>query len=160
VRLTTWLGYNFKVLEVNASPKRPLEDHFHLGDDLGAGTFAKVRKVIERSTGDIYAAKMLQPGRTKHQTDARKRSFEREISFLNLLNHRNICNMIDVFVDGQEHQGTPSLPFACLIMLTLFWIAIILEFAAGGNLHQRLEVCGFIGMLKGLYSSHANKEFM
>jgi hypothetical protein len=33
----------------------PLSNFYELGDELGCGQFASVRRVVERSTGDLYA---------------------------------------------------------------------------------------------------------
>lgn len=41
----------------------PLSNFYELGDELGCGQFASVRRVVERSTGDLYAAKFVRKRR-------------------------------------------------------------------------------------------------
>lgn len=74
-------------------------DRQHL---LGAGTYAEVWRVKRHSTGDIFAAKILQPQRFAHETSERVcRMFEKEVMHMALCQCPGVLGLREV-VAGEE----------------------------------------------------------
>ncbi|KAI8777789.1 death-associated protein kinase 2, partial [Biomphalaria glabrata] len=82
-------GFTFK--------KEPLEDYYEIGEDIGSGHFAVVRKVTDKSTGHAYAAKYIRKRRGGGRKGARMEDIQKEISILRQLKHKNIISLYDVF---------------------------------------------------------------
>lgn len=91
----------------------PLSNFYELGDELGHGQFASVRKVVERATGELYAgnsyiicwnsilclAKFVR--KRRYATSRRgvpREHIEREISVLRkIAGHENVIELKEVF---------------------------------------------------------------
>ncbi|KAK4687813.1 ser/thr/tyr protein kinase RAD53, partial [Tremellales sp. Uapishka_1] len=81
---------------------------------LGKGTFAEVKKAVDVETGAMRAMKMI----VKHKWTGNKKTlnlFKREIEILLLLQHENICRMIEYYEDPQH-------------------ICLVLEYIEGGDM--------------------------
>jgi ser/thr/tyr protein kinase RAD53 len=77
-----------------------------MGSELGKGSFATVFGALHRKTGTWHAVKIIQLSKVKpgpgDQLDANgrvKNPFQREISVMESLRHRNICRMKEVFIE-------------------------------------------------------------
>lgn len=89
-------------------------DRFEIGRTLGRGHFAEVFEVMEKSTKQRFAAKMIKKLKVKDD-----KLFLQEIGLLMSCTHPLITCIRDVFDVGSE-------------------IYLILEFAAGGELFDRI----------------------
>lgn len=91
-----------------------VEDFYEIGELLGSGHFGQVRRVCERSSGTLYAAKFLK--KLKNMRAGLDRAqVEREVSILQGLQHPNIIALKDLFESRDE-------------------VALILELVSGGEL--------------------------
>ncbi|KAJ9123983.1 hypothetical protein QFC22_000774 [Naganishia vaughanmartiniae] len=87
---------------------------YQFRETLGTGTFAEVKKAIEVETGIVRAIKCI----TKHKFANNPKTmqlFQREVSILESLDHKNICRLIEVWDDPQQ-------------------LYLVLEFIDGGDL--------------------------
>ncbi|XP_008577134.1 PREDICTED: death-associated protein kinase 2 [Galeopterus variegatus] len=78
--------------------QQKVEDFYDIGEELGSGQFAIVKKCQEKSTGLEYAAKFIK----KRQSRASRRGvcreeIEREVSILRQVLHPNIITLHDVY---------------------------------------------------------------
>jgi len=96
-------------------------DDFEELEPIGAGTVGSIFKVRERSTGNLYALKLLSPGISQNKLIADR--FEREILVLSKLQHPNIVS----YYGQGEHNGQ------------LFFV---MELLAGGTVKSLLESTG------------------
>ncbi|XP_065798102.1 death-associated protein kinase 2-like [Muntiacus reevesi] len=143
---------------LQASMKRPnmetfkqqkVEDFYDIGEELGSGQFAMVKKCREKSTGLEYAAKFIK----KRQSRASRRGvcreeIQREVSILRQLLHPNVITLHDVFENRTD-------------------VVLILELVSGGELFDFLaqkeslseeEATSFIKqILEGVNYLHAKK---
>lgn len=96
---------------------------------IGAGSFARVYRAMNRDTGDIVAVKVL---RRRHGADPDKRAaFQREGEMGRLLRHRNIVAIEDV---GEEHGAS----------------YLTMEFVEGQTLRELTRIRGAIDVPKSL----------
>ncbi|XP_054421281.1 death-associated protein kinase 2 isoform X2 [Pteronotus mesoamericanus] len=129
--------------------QQKVEDFYDIGEELGSGQFAIVKKCQEKSTGLEYAAKFIK----KRQSRASRRGvcreeIEREVSILRQLLHPNIITLHDVFENRTD-------------------VVLILELVSGGELFDFLaqkeslseeEATSFIKqILDGVNYLHAKK---
>ncbi|KAG9261744.1 death-associated protein kinase 1 [Astyanax mexicanus] len=97
-----------------------VEDYYEIGDELGSGQFAVVRKCRKKSTGLEYAAKFIKKRRSKSsRRGVSKDDIEREVSILKEIKHPNVITLHDVFENKHE-------------------VILILELVAGGELFDFL----------------------
>ncbi|KAF4074379.1 hypothetical protein AMELA_G00238750 [Ameiurus melas] len=97
-----------------------MEDQYKIGDELGSGQFAVVRKCRKKSTGYEYAAKFIKKRRSKSsRRGVSKEDIEREVSILKQIQHPNVITLHDVFENKSE-------------------VILILELVAGGELFDFL----------------------
>lgn len=97
-----------------------VEDYYEIGDELGSGQFAVVKKCRHRSTGVEYAAKFIKKRRSKSsRRGVSKEDIEREVSILKEIQHPNVITLHDVFENKNE-------------------VILILELVAGGELFDFL----------------------
>ncbi|XP_030629259.1 death-associated protein kinase 1 isoform X2 [Chanos chanos] len=97
-----------------------VEDYYDIGDELGSGQFAVVKKCRKKSTGVEYAAKFIKKRRSKSsRRGVSKEDIEREVSILKEIQHPNIITLHDVFENKNE-------------------VILILELVAGGELFDFL----------------------
>ncbi|XP_066273711.1 death-associated protein kinase 1-like isoform X3 [Branchiostoma lanceolatum] len=134
--------------DTESSPYRrePVEDWYMVGEEIGSGHFAVVKKVVCKRSGTEYAAKFIRKKRAStSRRGARREDIEREISILQDLNHVNIIKLYDIFEDKQD-------------------VTLILELVSGGELFDFIaerdvlhesEATAFIAqVLEGLAHMH------
>uniref|UniRef100_A0A673NP42 non-specific serine/threonine protein kinase n=1 Tax=Sinocyclocheilus rhinocerous TaxID=307959 RepID=A0A673NP42_9TELE len=97
-----------------------VEDYYEIGDELGSGQFAVVKKCRHKSTGVEYAAKFIKKRRSKSsRRGVSKNDIEREVSILKEIQHPNVITLHNVFENKNE-------------------VILILELVAGGELFDFL----------------------
>ncbi|KAG2154460.1 kinase-like domain-containing protein [Suillus bovinus] len=98
------------------SPRGGLHAQYDISHEIGKGSFATVMKAVSRATGQWYAIKVIQDHKVKRATaNSNETAFAREISILERLHHRNICQMKEAFFEDNS-------------------INLVLEFVDGGDL--------------------------
>ncbi|XP_049982261.1 death-associated protein kinase 2 isoform X4 [Alexandromys fortis] len=100
--------------------QQKVEDFYDIGEELGSGQFAIVKKCREKTTGLEYAAKFIK----KRQSRASRRGvcreeIEREVSILRQVLHPNIITLHDVYENRTD-------------------VVLILELVSGGELFDFL----------------------
>ncbi|XP_052792914.1 death-associated protein kinase 1-like isoform X2 [Mya arenaria] len=100
--------------------KEPVDLKYELGDDIGKGHFATVKRCRERATGAEYAAKFIRKRRGGGRRGAKLEDIEKEIEILGETSHRNIINLYDVYETNRE-------------------VILILELVDGGELFEYLS---------------------
>jgi hypothetical protein len=68
----------------------PIEEYFHIIDEIGRGSYGVVRRVIDKNSGNQYAAKFL-----RYNDPLLKEELMRELEVMALLDHTNIVQVID-----------------------------------------------------------------
>ncbi|XP_051967049.1 death-associated protein kinase 1-like [Xyrauchen texanus] len=97
-----------------------VEDYYDIGDELGSGQFAVVKKCRNKGTAVEYAAKFIKKRRSKSsRRGVSKEDIEREVSILKEIKHPNVITLHDVFENKNE-------------------VILILELVAGGELFDFL----------------------
>lgn len=97
-------------------PQGGLHAQYDISHEIGKGSFATVMKAVSRATGQWYAIKVIQDNKVKRATaNNNETAFAREISILERLHHRNICQMKEAFFEDNS-------------------INLVLEFVDGGDL--------------------------
>ncbi|XP_050165564.1 death-associated protein kinase 2 isoform X3 [Myiozetetes cayanensis] len=113
-------------LSINERPgmaffkQQKVEDVYDIGEELGSGQFAIVKRCQERSTGVEYAAKFIK----KRQSRASRRGvsreeIQREVSILQQVLHPNIVELHDIYENKTD-------------------VVLILELVSGGELFDFL----------------------
>ncbi|XP_039933548.1 death-associated protein kinase 2 isoform X3 [Hirundo rustica] len=113
-------------LSINERPsmaffkQQKVEDVYEIGEELGSGQFAIVKKCREKSTGMEYAAKFIK----KRQSRASRRGvsreeIEREVTILQQILHANIVELHDIYENKTD-------------------VVLILELVSGGELFDFL----------------------
>ncbi|XP_052399926.1 death-associated protein kinase 2 [Carassius gibelio] len=100
--------------------QQKVEDFYDIGEDLGSGQFAIVKRCKEKSTGVEYAAKFIKKrnGRASRR-GVRREEIEREVDILLELQHPNIISLHDVYENRTD-------------------VVLILELVSGGELFDFL----------------------
>jgi len=75
----------------------PITDNYEILERIGEGVFGEVYRVMEKETGDYYAAKF-----TPTTTHEEKALLKKEIDVVNLLHHKNILRLHDAYEDKDE----------------------------------------------------------
>ncbi|XP_064883007.1 death-associated protein kinase 1 [Oncorhynchus nerka] len=97
-----------------------VEEYYEMGDELGSGQFAVVKKCRERSSGLEYAAKFIRKRRSKSsRRGVTREDIEREVSILKEIQHPNTITLHDVFENKTD-------------------VILILELVVGGELFNLL----------------------
>ncbi|KAI0065604.1 Pkinase-domain-containing protein [Artomyces pyxidatus] len=87
------------------SPVDPVHKKYELVDELGRGSFATVRRAMEKGTGQWWAVKIIHGSRLgDHHAQERVTAFTREIAILESLEHPNICRLKEVFMPVTDSQ--------------------------------------------------------
>ncbi|KAJ8371983.1 hypothetical protein AAFF_G00298050 [Aldrovandia affinis] len=97
-----------------------VELHYHMGEELGSGQFAIVRRCREKTTGSDYAAKFIKKRRlTSSRRGVSREEIEREVNILREIRHANIVTLHDVFENKTD-------------------VILVLELVSGGELFDFL----------------------
>lgn len=97
-----------------------VEEHYEMGEELGSGQFAIVRKCRQKATGREYAAKFIKKRRlSSSRRGVSREEIEREVSILREIRHPNIITLHDVFENKTD-------------------VVLILELVSGGELFDFL----------------------
>ncbi|XP_075903367.1 death-associated protein kinase 1 isoform X2 [Nelusetta ayraudi] len=97
-----------------------VEEFYEIGDELGSGQFAVVRRCRHRGTGVEFAAKFIKKRRSKSsRRGVTREDIEREVNILKEIHHPNIITLHEVFENKAE-------------------VILILELVAGGELFDFL----------------------
>lgn len=116
--------FEFQKLEQERSADwAEVEAKYEIGELLGSGAFAVVKKVIDKETNQAYAMKIVDKKKMALVQTDRKDILMTEVELLKKLNHPNILKLYEVF-------DTPA---------TLF---MVLELVNGGDLYDTLKKAG------------------
>uniref|UniRef100_A0AAX7U3Q6 non-specific serine/threonine protein kinase n=1 Tax=Astatotilapia calliptera TaxID=8154 RepID=A0AAX7U3Q6_ASTCA len=97
-----------------------VEEFYDIGDELGSGQFAVVRRCRHRTTGVEFAAKFIKKRRSKSsRRGVTREDIEREVNILKEIQHPNVIALHEVFENKAE-------------------VILILELVAGGELFDFL----------------------
>ncbi|KAJ8362872.1 hypothetical protein SKAU_G00117030 [Synaphobranchus kaupii] len=97
-----------------------VEVHYHIGEELGSGQFAIVRRSRERTSGSEYAAKFIKKRRlASSRRGVSREEIEREVNILRDIQHPNIITLHDVYESKTD-------------------VILILELVSGGELFDFL----------------------
>ncbi|XP_069480507.1 death-associated protein kinase 2 isoform X2 [Ambystoma mexicanum] len=129
--------------------QQKVEDVYEIGEELGSGQFAIVKKCKEKSTGIEYAAKFIKKRQSRaSRRGVRREEIEREVDILQHVQHPNIVTLHDVYENRTD-------------------VVLILELVSGGELFDFLaqkeslseeEATRFIKqILDGVSYLHAKK---
>eukprot|EP01064_Diplonema_japonicum_P013373 TRINITY_DN20920_c0_g1_i1.p1 TRINITY_DN20920_c0_g1~~TRINITY_DN20920_c0_g1_i1.p1 ORF type:complete len:349 (+),score=111.85 TRINITY_DN20920_c0_g1_i1:47-1048(+) len=92
-----------------------VEEHYAIGDELGKGTFAKVKLGKHYKTGERVAIKIID----KNSIDVKIEALKTEVKILMNVKHANVVNLLDVFEDDDK-------------------LYLIMELMAGGELFDKI----------------------
>ncbi|XP_020640438.3 death-associated protein kinase 2 isoform X1 [Pogona vitticeps] len=129
--------------------QQKVEDIYEIGEELGSGQFAIVKKCREKTTGLEYAAKFIKKRQSRaSRRGVRREEIEREVNILQQILHANIIQLHDVYENKTD-------------------VVLILELVSGGELFDFLaqkeslseeEATQFIKqILDGVHYLHAKK---
>ncbi|XP_054624996.1 death-associated protein kinase 3 [Dunckerocampus dactyliophorus] len=97
-----------------------VELYYEMGEELGSGQFAIVRKCKEKRSGVEYAAKLIKKRRlSSSRRGVSREEIEREVNILREIQHSNIITLHDVFENKTD-------------------VILILELVSGGELFDFL----------------------
>ncbi|XP_014191132.1 death-associated protein kinase 2 isoform X2 [Haplochromis burtoni] len=97
-----------------------VEDFYEIGETLGSGQFAIVKRCIEKSTGNKYAAKFIKKRLSgASRRGVKREEIAREVDILQQLQHPNIVALHDVYENRTD-------------------VVLILELVSGGELFDFL----------------------
>ncbi|XP_028286499.1 death-associated protein kinase 2 isoform X1 [Parambassis ranga] len=97
-----------------------VDEFYEIGEQLGSGQFAVVKRCIEKSTGTEYAAKFIKKRQSRaSKRGVRREEIEREVDILQQLQHPNIISLHDVYENRTD-------------------VVLILELVSGGELFDFL----------------------
>uniref|UniRef100_A0A8B9E643 Death-associated protein kinase 2 n=1 Tax=Anser cygnoides TaxID=8845 RepID=A0A8B9E643_ANSCY len=100
--------------------QQKVEDVYEIGEELGSGQFAIVKKCRERSTGLEYAAKFIKKRQSRaSRRGVRREEIEREVTILQQTLHANIIKLHDIYENKTD-------------------VVLILELVSGGELFDFL----------------------
>ncbi|XP_028921773.2 death-associated protein kinase 2, partial [Ornithorhynchus anatinus] len=145
-----WLRASMRSADMAATFKQQkVEDVYEIGEELGSGQFAIVKKCRERSSGAEFAAKFIKKRQSRaSRRGVRREEIEREVSILHQVLHPNVIKLHDVYENRTD-------------------VVLILELVSGGELFDFLaqkeslseeEATRFIKqILDGVNYLHAKK---
>uniref|UniRef100_A0A8C2YS38 Death-associated protein kinase 2 n=1 Tax=Chinchilla lanigera TaxID=34839 RepID=A0A8C2YS38_CHILA len=118
--MTRLIQASMRSPDMESFKQQKVEDFYDIGEELGSGQFAIVKKCREKSTGLEFAAKFIK----KRQSRASRRGvcreeIEREVSILRQVLHPNIITLHDVYENRTD-------------------VVLILELVSGGELFDFL----------------------
>lgn len=95
--------------------KSDVEKKYKIGEELGQGNFAVVKKCVDRKTNKTYAVKIID----KALCEGKEEMIETEVSLLRSVNHQNIVGLVEEF-------DTPTKLY------------LVLQYVSGGELFERI----------------------
>ncbi|KAM9324117.1 NUAK family SNF1-like kinase 1 [Gastrophryne carolinensis] len=95
--------------------KHSIKHRYQLLETLGKGTYGKVKKAIDKSTGMLVAVKSIQKDKITDELD--RVHLQREIEITALLKHEHIIQVFEVFESSEK-------------------IIIVMEYASNGELYD------------------------
>ena len=108
-------SFSFGPEPINTSKAKPnVHADYYLDKKLGSGTYGSVYLAKRKKDGLLFACKELPIGRVNSLA-----SLNHEISIMKLLDHKNICSLID------HYQSR-------------LYVHIILELCSGGEIFQKV----------------------
>ncbi|XP_078456161.1 death-associated protein kinase 1 [Lampetra planeri] len=98
-----------------------VEDYYEIGEELGSGHFAVVKRCREKTSGEEFAAKLIRKSRSARSSrrGVVREDIEREVNVLRGLRHPNVIALHDVFESKAD-------------------VILILELVSGGELFDFL----------------------
>ncbi|XP_054244114.1 death-associated protein kinase 2 [Indicator indicator] len=100
--------------------QQKVEDAYEIGEELGSGQFAIVKKCRDKSTGVEYAAKFIKKRQSRaSRRGVRREEIEREVTILQQILHANIIKLHDIYENKTD-------------------VVLILELVSGGELFDFL----------------------
>ncbi|XP_029870066.1 death-associated protein kinase 2 isoform X6 [Aquila chrysaetos chrysaetos] len=100
--------------------QQKVEDVYEIGEELGSGQFAIVKKCRDKSTGMEYAAKFIKKRQSRaSRRGVRREEIEREVTILQQILHANIIKLHDIYENKTD-------------------VVLILELVSGGELFDFL----------------------
>ncbi|XP_062317516.1 death-associated protein kinase 2 isoform X2 [Osmerus eperlanus] len=109
-----------RTLGMDVFKQQKVEDFYEIGQELGSGQFAIVKRVKEKSTGLEFAAKFIKKRQSRgSRRGVRREEIEREVDILRQLQHPNIITLHDVYETRSD-------------------VVLILELVSGGELFDFL----------------------
>ncbi|XP_071391247.1 death-associated protein kinase 2-like isoform X1 [Centroberyx affinis] len=109
-----------KTLGMAVFKQQKVDDFYEIGEELGSGQFAIVKRCIEKSTGLEYAAKFIKKRQSRaSRRGVRREEIEREVDILQQIQHSNIITLHDVYENRTD-------------------VVLILELVSGGELFDFL----------------------
>ncbi|XP_075945262.1 death-associated protein kinase 3 isoform X2 [Anarhichas minor] len=109
-----------KTLGMAVFKQQHVDDFYEIGEELGSGQFAIVKRCIERSTGVEFAAKFIKKRQSRaSRRGVRRDEIEREVDILQQLQHNNIVALHDAYENRTD-------------------VVLILELVSGGELFDFL----------------------
>ncbi|XP_013914191.1 PREDICTED: death-associated protein kinase 2, partial [Thamnophis sirtalis] len=129
--------------------QQKVDDLYEIGEELGSGQFAIVKRCREKATGLDYAAKFIKKRQSRaSRRGVRREEIEREVKILQPILHSNIIQLHEVYENKTD-------------------VVLILELVSGGELFDFLaqkeslseeEATQFIKqILDGVNYLHAKK---
>ncbi|CAL9702124.1 unnamed protein product [Knipowitschia caucasica] len=126
-----------------------VEDFYEIGEELGSGQFAIVKRCVERHRDQSFAAKFIKKRQSLGSSrGVRRDDIEREVSILRQVQHQNIVTLHNVYENRTD-------------------VVLILELVSGGELFDFLaqkeslseeEATQFIRqILEGVHYLHMRK---
>ncbi|XP_007906004.1 death-associated protein kinase 2 isoform X1 [Callorhinchus milii] len=100
--------------------QQKVEDFYEIGEELGSGQFAIVKKCCEKSSVTEYAGKFIKKRQLRaSRRGVRREEIEREVNILQQIQHPNIITLHDVYENRTD-------------------VVLILELVTGGELFDFL----------------------
>lgn len=94
----TVIGYIYRFTATGLPPTHGVYASYDFANPLGTGSFGTVMRAVHRATETWYAIKMIRPKGTLKHT----KQFMREIDIMERLQHPNICQLKEWFIDDTK----------------------------------------------------------
>lgn len=100
--------------------QEPFENYYEVGDEIGSGQFAIVKKCQHKETNKEYAAKFIRKRRGGGRRGAKMEDIQKEVNILTSVDHPNIIHLYEVYECRTE-------------------VILVLELVAGGELFDYIS---------------------
>lgn len=98
----------------------PFEDDYDVGDEIGSGKFAIVKKCVKKNTNTEYAAKFIRKRRGGGRRGAKMEDIRKEVDILHQIDHPHIIHLYEVYETRLE-------------------VILVLELVSGGELFDYIS---------------------